>query len=84
MPNIRSAKKRLRQNHKRRLRNRTYLVAARNLIKKLEKTTNKTEAQQLLPSVVAVIDKLANRNIIHHKNADNKKSRLSLLVNKLA
>ena len=83
MPNIKSAKKRLLQSEKRRLRNRTVLVSTRNMIKRLEKA-DKTTALQMLPKVVSMLDKLVNRNIIHRNNAANKKSRLTRLVNKLA
>ena len=84
MPNIKSAKKRLLQAEKARLRNRTRLVATRNLVKKLRKTTDKPTAASLLPKVVSLLDKLAKYNIIHKNNAANQKSKLTKFVNKLA
>jgi small subunit ribosomal protein S20 len=47
-------------------------------------TTDKVEAQELLKKVTSMIDKLAKKNIIHKKNASNKKSKLTKLVNSLA
>jgi small subunit ribosomal protein S20 len=84
MPNIKSAIKRTRQNEVRRLRNRTKLVATRNLVKRFRKLTSKTEAQTLLPIVFSKLDKLAKHRIIHPNKASNQKSKLSRLVAKLA
>ncbi len=83
MPNIKSAKKRLLQSEKRRLRNRTRLVATRNMIKRLQRTTDKTEAEVLRRKVSSMLDKLAQRNIIHKNNAANKKSALDKYVHSL-
>jgi small subunit ribosomal protein S20 len=83
MPNIKSAKKRLLQSEKARLRNRTRLVATRNVIKKLRKLTDQAEAQLLLPRVVSMLDKLAKYHIIHKNNAANHKSKLTKFVNRL-
>ncbi|MDW8157889.1 MAG: 30S ribosomal protein S20 [Bacteroidia bacterium] len=63
MPNIKSAKKRLIQSEKRRLRNRTRLIATRNMIKKLKKLKTKEEAAALLPKVVSMLDRLAKKRI---------------------
>ena len=83
MPNIKSAGKRLLQNEKRRLRNRTRLVATRNFVKRLLKTSDKTQATQMLPKAVSLLDKLAKYNIIHKNNAANHKSSIVKYVNKL-
>jgi small subunit ribosomal protein S20 len=84
MPNIKSAAKRHKQSEIRRLRNRTQLVATRNLIKKLLKISTKTEAEQLYPTVVSRLDRLAQKRIIHKNTAANQKSRLALFVNRLS
>ncbi len=83
MPHHKSAKKRLRQNQKRRLHNRYYAKSTRTAIKKLRKLHNKDEALQKLPQVISMIDKLAKRNIIHKNKAANLKSKLMRFVNKL-
>ena len=75
-----SAKKRIRQNEKRRLRNRYYSVTTRNAIRKLRAITKKAEAEEMLPQVSSMLDKLAGRNIIHKKKASNLKSKLTKFV----
>jgi len=78
-----SALKRIRQNEKRRLQNRYYARTTRNAVKKLRNTTNKKEAEEMLPKVVAMLDKLAKKNIIHDNKAANLKAKLTRHVNAL-
>ena len=59
-----------------RLRNRYQHKTTRNAIKKLRAETNKKKAEELLPGVVSMIDKLAKRHIIHANKAANLKSKL--------
>jgi len=79
-----SAIKRIRQNEKRRVRNKYYAKTARNAIKKLRNTENTKEAKDLLPKVVSLLDKLAKRNIIHSNKTANLKSKLTRHVNTLS
>ncbi|MCU4163862.1 30S ribosomal protein S20 [Carboxylicivirga caseinilyticus] len=83
MANHQSAKKRIRQIEKRRLHNRYYAKTARNAVKELRGTSEKEAAQELLPKVASMLDKLAKRNIIHKNKAANLKSKLASHVNKL-
>lgn len=83
MAHHKSALKRIRQSARKRLQNRFYGKTARNLVSKLRATTDKQEAQKLLPQVISQLDKLAKRNQIHWKKAANLKSSLMLHVNKL-
>jgi small subunit ribosomal protein S20 len=84
MANHKSALKRIRSNEAKRLRNRYQLKTTRTYIKRLRAMTEATEAKELLPKVVAMVDKLAKRNIIHDRNAANKKSKLMKFVNSLS
>jgi small subunit ribosomal protein S20 len=84
MPNIKSAAKRMRQTAKARLRNRTRMVTARNLMKKVRKMTDAKEAAAMIPQLNSQLDRLANRNIIHKRTAANYKARITRYVNKLA
>jgi small subunit ribosomal protein S20 len=84
MANTESAKKRTRQNAKRRLSNRYKLVAARNVVKELLAITDPTKALESYTHVESMIDRLAKHNIIHPNKAARQKSRLRLHVNKLA
>ncbi len=83
MANHKSALKRIRSNNAKRLRNRYYAKTTRNAVRKLRNTTDKTQAQESLPKVVALLDKLAKKNVIHKNKASNLKSKLTLYVNKL-
>jgi small subunit ribosomal protein S20 len=83
MANHKSAQKRIRSNDTKRLRNKYQHKTTRNAVRKLRATTDKKEAQDLLPGVVAMLDKLAKNNIIHKNKAANLKSGLQLSVNKL-
>ncbi len=84
MANHKSAKKRIRQIAKRRVHNKYYAKTARNAVKLLRSTSEKDAAQVMYPKVVAMLDKLAKRNIIHKNKASNLKSKLALYINKLA
>ncbi len=83
MANHKSAEKRTRHSEEIKLHNKYYARTARNMIKKLRGTTDKTEATELLPKVGAMLDRLAKKSIIHKNKASNLKSSLTLLVNKL-
>lgn len=83
MANHKSSIKRIRQTAARRLHNRYYAKTMRNAVRKLRATTDKAEAQALLPKVQKMLDKLAKTNIIHKNKASNIKSSLMLHVNSL-
>jgi len=77
MANHKSALKRIRRNESRRLINKYQHKTTRNAIKKLRGLTDKKEAEELFPSVVSMLDKLAKKNIIHANKAANLKSSLA-------
>ncbi len=83
MANHKSALKRIRQSQKRRLSNRYYGKTMRNAIRNLRELTDKKEASEVLPKVIALIDKNAKRNLIHKNKASNMKSKLTKSVNAL-
>lgn len=83
MANHKSAIKRNRQNEKSRVQNRYYSRSARNAIKTLRNSTDKTEASELFPKVAGLLDQLAKKNIIHDNKAANLKSSLAKHVNSL-
>jgi small subunit ribosomal protein S20 len=84
MANHKSALKRIRQSNARRLHNRYYAKTARNAVKNLRATEDKSEAQALYPKVSSMLDKLAKKNVIHRNKAANLKSKLAKHVNALA
>ena len=77
MAHHKSAKKRIRQTAKRRLENRFYAKTTRNLIRDIRAEKKPAEAKKSLAAVVASIDKLAKRGIIHKNKAANLKSKLA-------
>jgi small subunit ribosomal protein S20 len=84
MPQHASAKKRVRQDAKRRLRNRYHRSRVRTLIKRLRSTTQASEeVSGLLNSVKAYLDRLATKGIIHPNKAANLKSQLEKHANRL-
>ena len=84
MANHKATKKDVRQSTKRRDRNRYHGKTTRNAIRKLLASTDKNEAQEFLPKVMSMIDKLAKRNVIHKNKAGNIKSGIVKRVNALA
>ena len=76
MANHKSALKRIRRNETVRLRNRYQHKTMRNALKRLRNEEDKKAAEELLPTVVGMIDKLAKKNIIHANKAANLKSKL--------
>lgn len=84
MANHHSCIRRLRQTKARTLHNRYYAKTMRNAVRKLRAMENKEEAEKLLPTVQAMLDKLAKTNIIHKNKAANLTSSLALHVHKLA
>jgi len=77
MANHKSALKRIRQTATRTLRNKYQHKTTRNAIKALRDSSDKKEAEKMLPSVSSMLDKLAKRNIIHKNKAANLKSKLT-------
>ncbi len=84
MANHKSALKRIRQTETHNLRNKYYAKTMRNAVKQLRLTQDKTQAMELLPKVVALVDSVAKRNIIHKNKAANLKSGLAKHVNSLS
>jgi small subunit ribosomal protein S20 len=84
MAHHKSSKKRIRQDAKKRIHNRYFKKTTRNAVRKLRDIEDKTDAENLLPSVTSLLDKLAKRNLIHKNKAANLKSKLMQHVNALA
>jgi len=77
MANHKSALKRIRSNETKRLRNKFQHKTTRNAVKKFRALDVKEEALAMLPKVIAMLDKLAKKNIIHNNKASNLKSKLT-------
>jgi small subunit ribosomal protein S20 len=84
MANHKATKKDTRQANKRRERNRYHGKTTRNAMRDLMAISDEKAAAEKLPSVEAMLDKLAKRNIIHKNKAANLKSALAKKVNALS
>ena len=86
MANHKSALKRIRQNKKRRLRNRVRKTRIKNLIKGVESAVAEKSydnAQAAFLAAQKYIDKIGRTPTLHRKTAARKVARLARLVNSL-
>ena len=84
MPIIKSAKKRLRQNVKRKKNNRVYKKKTKDIIKNVKYliAENKTEqANDLLSKIYKVLDKSAKTGVIKKNTASRRKSKITKMIN---
>ena len=84
MPNHKSAEKRMRQNEKRRVNNRSHRTKVRTYIKKLRSALDsgqKQDIDQILPEAISVIDKSVQKGVLHANAAARYKSRLTVRAN---
>jgi len=85
--NHKDALKRIRQNAKQRTRNRHYRTMMRSQIKKVRAAIDSgdsTVAQSELTSAVSMIQRVAQKGIIHRRQAARRVSRLAQAVNSIA
>ena len=86
MPNIKSAKKRVKVSEKKNLRNRMIKSAVRTSVKKFEAAVaaDAATASAQLSATASAIDKAAAKGVIHKNAANRKKARLAKQLNKAA
>ena len=84
MPNIQSAKKRVKVSEKKNLRNRIVKSGMRTSVRKFNEAVNADpqNANVQLSATSAVIDKAASKGVIHRNAANRKKARLAKQLNK--
>jgi small subunit ribosomal protein S20 len=86
LANTRSAKKRIRQNEKRRLRNREILSRTRTHVKLARNAIESgdyTASQEAVKEAISELDRAASKGVIHKNNAARRKRRLINHLNKL-
>ena len=76
MANHKSALKRIRSNETKRIHNRYYAKTMRNALKAFRELTDKAIVAEKLPVMVSLIDKVAQKSIIHKNKASNLKSKI--------
>jgi small subunit ribosomal protein S20 len=81
--NTKSAIKRMRQNDKRRQRNRTVRTRVRSALKtaRTAVTTAGSDAATAVAQAIRTLDKAVTKGVIHHNTASRKKSLLARRLN---
>ncbi len=82
MANTQSAKKRMRQNPKRQMRNKRIRTRARTFVKNAREAieSDAQSADAAAASALRELDKAVSRGVIHRNNAARRKSRLLKLL----
>lgn len=83
MPNIKSAKKRVKVIAKKKVNNNDFRSSMRTAIKNVEKATEKTVALEKLNIAIQKIDKAVSKGLVHKNYAARQKSRLTKKVNEM-
>ena len=83
MPQHKSAMKRIRQDKKRRARNRKVKSQVRGAVKGVRQAETAEDARARLITAASTIDKAVKKGIIHKRTAARKKSRLAKKANAL-
>ena len=87
MPNNKSAEKRVRINQIKAARNKAAKSALKTQLKKFEAAVaegNRSEADKEYTLAVKAVDQAAARGLLHRNNASNKKSGMTVRLNKIA
>ena len=87
MPNIKSAKKRVKVIAVKTARNKAANSALKTSIKKFKSAVesgDKALAKTAYANAVAMVDKAVNKGVLHENNAARKKSQYTLLMNQMA
>jgi len=80
VPKLASAKKALRQSHRRAARNRTQRSALRTALKRVRAAATQQDAMRAYGAAVRLLDRAARQGLIHANNAARHKSRLARYV----
>ena len=84
MPNTKTAKKELRVAERRHARNKSEISLTKSSITKAQKLITSSEldsAKQAVAAAVKILDKAAEKGVIHKNNAARRKSRLMKKLN---
>jgi small subunit ribosomal protein S20 len=85
--NSRSARKRIRSNERKHIRNRAVRSAVRTSITKARRsllgTLPAVDSQEQVLAAVRALDRAAEKGILHRNNADRRKSRLMAMAHRL-
>ncbi len=80
MPNIKSAKKRVRLAEENRKRNKSVRTRIKNITRKLKEEKDPKKKEELLKVAYSVVDKAVKKKVIHKNTAARKKSQFTRLI----
>lgn len=83
MPNTKSAKKRLRQNENRRLRNQSLRSQIKSRTRRILELESDEGADELMSELYALLDRAARRRVLHPNAAARRKARVARHVGSL-
>jgi len=84
VPQIKSAKKAMRQARRRTVTNRAQRSTLRTALKRVRAAGTKQEATQAYAAAVRLLDRAARKGLIHKNNAARNKSRLSGMIGRMS
>ncbi len=77
MANIKSARKRIRTNERKRMYNVMYRSRVKTLVRRAEHALNSSDSsEEALREAITVLDKAASKGVLHRNNVARRKSRL--------
>ncbi len=80
MPNIKSAKKRVRIAEENRQRNKGIKTRIKNITRKLKEEKDPKKAEELLKTAYSTVDKAVKKGVLHKNTAARKKAQYNRLV----
>jgi len=80
VPNIKSAKKRVRIAEENRQKNKGIRTRIKNVTKKLKEEKDSKKAEELLKVAYSVVDKAVKKGVLHANTAARKKAQFTRLV----
>lgn len=81
MPRHKAPLKRMKQDKRKRARNRSVKAALKTAAKAVRQAPNAAEAAKLVPTTASLIDRAAKKHVIHWRTAARMKSRLAKRAN---
>jgi small subunit ribosomal protein S20 len=80
VPNIKSAKKRVRLAEENRKKNKGIRTRIKNITKKLKEEKDPKKAEETLKDAYSIVDKAVKKKVIHKNTAARKKAQFTRLV----
>lgn len=82
MPNIKSAKKKMKQDLEKRAQNKNYAKKIEDIMNHMQKKVTGAKKEDMISKAYSLIDKAAKKNVIHGNKANRLKTRVTRLIAK--